>query len=284
VPLPQEDMIESCWKQVSNMAKDRWDDHDYIPRPYRAFEGLLEEAQRQSLPSFTVPPHSDEITYPKPHVIFRLFQAEDCNTENEGPLLPRADSIVRFIVEENLFQILLTYYRERKECASKLLSYYNKDKVPLFHMIVECMFGSMFRLPDSPTIDIAYATIFIELCKLQPQNMPQVLALATELLFERLDTMSKTATDRFINWFGHHLSNFQFRWSWDEWADCLSQDLDAAKPNFIREVLEKCRRFCYHQRIVETVPQDFEHLLPNEPNIRFKDRMYDRIEINIYGS
>lgn len=141
-------------------------------------------------------------------------------------------------MEENLFQILLTYYRERKECASKLLSYYNKDKVPLFHMIVECMFGSMFRLPDSPTIDIgmlkyqhsnvtplliAYATIFIELCKLQPQNMPQVLALATELLFERLDTMSKTATDRFINWFGHHLSNFQFRWSWDEWADCLSQ-------------------------------------------------------------
>ena len=83
--------------------------------------------------------------------------------------MPRADSIVRFIgnyfphyyafnffliVEENLFQILLTYYRERKECASKLLSYYNKDKVPLFHMIVECMFGSMFRLPDSPTIDI----------------------------------------------------------------------------------------------------------------------------------
>ena len=46
-------------------------------------------------------------------------------------------------------------------------------------------------------------------------------------------------------------------------------DYDAAKPSFIREVLEKCRRFCYHQRIVETVPQDFEHLLPNEPNIRF---------------
>ena len=45
-------------------------------------------------------------------------------------------------------------------------------------------------------------------------------------------------------------------------------DENAPKPSFIREVLEKCRRFCYHQRIVETVPQDFEHLLPNEPNIR----------------
>ena len=49
-------------------------------------------------------------------------------------------------------------------------------------------------------------------------------------------------------------------------------DENSPKPSFIREVLEKCRRFCYHQRIVETVPQDFEHLVPNEPSIRFKYR------------
>ena len=66
--------------------------------------------------------------------------------------------------------------------------------------------------------------------------MPQVLALATELLFERLDTMSKTATDRFINWFGHHLSNFQFRWSWDEWADCLSQGTFDKKYFFVANI------------------------------------------------
>ena len=95
--------------------------------------------------------------------------------------------------------------------------------MPICHQVVEIMFASMFRLPDAPMIDIAYATIFIELCKLQPQNMPQALALATELLFERMDTMGKTATDRCINWFGHHLSNFQFRWQWDEWADCITQ-------------------------------------------------------------
>ena len=53
---------------------------------------------------------------------------EDC-TEADGALLPDSDSISRFIVEENLFQIYLTYYRERKECANKLLSYYNKDRL-----------------------------------------------------------------------------------------------------------------------------------------------------------
>ena len=47
---------------------------------------------------------------------------------------------------------------------------------------------------------------------------------------------------------------------------------NASKPAFIREVLEKCRRFCYHQRIVETVPEDFKRLLPDEPVIRFKYR------------
>jgi len=272
-PLPQYDMIDALWRQIKNMAEEGWDDQGYIPRPYVAFEGLLEEAQRQTLPQFVVPPHTEDVNYPRPHVIFRLFTVDDCTTE-QG-VLPKSDSIVRFIVEENLFQIFLTYYKERKECAKKLLSYYNREKVPICHQVVEIMFASMFRLPDAPMIDIAYATIFIELCKLQPQNMPQALALATELLFERMDTMGKTATDRCINWFGHHLSNFQFRWQWDEWADCITQDENAPKPSFIREVLEKCRRFCYHQRIVETVPQDFEHLLPNEPSIRFKYRQDD---------
>ena len=106
-------------------------------------------------------------------------------------------------------------------------------------------------MPESPIIEIAYASIFIELCKLQPSNMPQVLALATELIFEKLDHMTKDriqtnqispvlyllmknmfslkilgkpSAERFSNWFAHHLSNFQFRWSWDEWADCLTQE------------------------------------------------------------
>jgi len=278
-PHPQEDMVDALWKQLINMAKDAWDDNGFIPRPYIAFEGVLAEATRQSIPRFTLPPHEPEMTYAKPHIVFRLFDLEDC-TEGDGSLLPNSDSIVRFLVEENLFQILMVYYRERKECASKFLSYVNKDRVPLFHMIVEVMFASMFRLPEAPMIDIAYATIFIELCKLQPSNMPQVLALATELLFERLDTMTKPAIDRFISWFGHHLSNFQFRWSWDEWADCLQQDLDAPKPAFIREVLEKCRRLAYHQRIVETVPQDFEPLLPQEPIIRFKYKQDEEDEMS----
>jgi nuclear cap-binding protein subunit 1 len=184
--------------------------------------------------------------------------------------LPGAHSIERFLVEEQLNSTINTYFLDRKLCASKLLEKSLTNKIPLNYMIVEVLFGQLFQLPKPAHIEIFYGSLFIELCKLQPNYMPQVLAQATELLFDRLDYMKTCCVERFSAWFSYHLSNFQFKWSWDDWKQCISEDLESPKNKFIRETLVRCMRLSYHQRIVDIIPQSMSQLVPVEPKPTYK--------------
>nr|XP_033772939.1 nuclear cap-binding protein subunit 1 isoform X5 [Geotrypetes seraphini] len=265
-PHPQEEYLDCLWAQIQKMKKDRWQER-HILRPYLAFDSILCEALQHNLPPFTPPPHTEDSMYPMPRVIFRLFDYTDAP---EGPVMPGSHSVERFVIEENLHYIINSYWKERKSCAAQLLSYPGKNKIPLNYHIVEVIFAELFQLPVPPHIDVMYTTLLIELCKLQPGSLPQVLAQATEMFYMRMDSMNTTCIDRLINWFSHHLSNFQFRWSWEDWSDCLTQDLDKPKPKFVKEVLEKCMRLSYHQRILDIVPAAFSALTPPTPACIYK--------------
>ncbi|XP_054453651.1 nuclear cap-binding protein subunit 1 [Anoplopoma fimbria] len=265
-PHPQEEYLDCLWSQIQKLKKDRWQER-HILRPYIAFDSVLCEALQHNLPPFTPPGHMPDAQYPMPRVVFRMFDYTDAP---EGPVMPGSHSVERFVIEENLHCIINTHWKERKTCAAQLLSYPGKNKIPLNYHIVEVIFGELFQLPTAPHIDVMYTTLLIELCKLQPGSLPQVLAQATEMLYMRLDTMNTSCIDRLVNWFSHHLSNFQFRWSWDDWSDCLTMDLEKPKPKFVKEVLEKSMRLSYHQRMVDIVPATFSALIPAEPIFTYK--------------
>lgn len=42
--------------------------------------------------------------------------------------------------------------------------------------IFQVIFGELFQLPVPPHIDVMYTTLLIELCKLQPGSLPQVVS------------------------------------------------------------------------------------------------------------
>jgi nuclear cap-binding protein subunit 1 len=55
------------------------------------------------------------------------------------------------------------------------LSFPNKHKVPLEYMIIEVILSELFALPKSKYLEICYGSLLLELCKLQPSTLPQVV-------------------------------------------------------------------------------------------------------------
>ncbi|KAF0299965.1 Nuclear cap-binding protein subunit 1 [Amphibalanus amphitrite] len=269
-PHPQEEHLDCLWAQISKLRADNWQEK-HILRPYLAFDSILSEALQHKLPEIKAPPHHASNVYPQPRVVFRMFDYTDC-PEN-GPILPGSHSIERYLIEEHLHHILEVHHNDRKECSAQLLNFPHKTKIPLDYMIVEVIFSELFQMPAPRYLEINYGCILIELCKLQPSTIPQVLAQATEIMFDRIDTMNVSAFQRFVGWFSYHLSNFHFRWQWSDWADCLALDPEHPKPKFVRETFEKCLRLSYHQRIQEMAGQEFAALVPVEtkPRLRYRE-------------
>ncbi|XP_017470240.1 PREDICTED: nuclear cap-binding protein subunit 1 [Rhagoletis zephyria] len=265
-PHPQEEYLDCLWAQIRKLRQDNWAEK-HIPRPYLAFDSILCEALQHNLPPIVPPSHHESYDYPMPWVVYRMFDYTDCP---DGPNLPGAHSIERFLIEEHLHHIIETHRLERKDCAAQLLAFPYKNKIPLEYCIVEVVFAEIFHMPTPRYLEIVYGSILIELCKLQPATLPQVLAQATEILFMRIDSMNTSCFDRFVNWFSYHLSNFKFTWSWEEWDSCLLLDPEHPRPKFIQEVLHKCLRLSYHQRIVEMMPEAYAKLIPVAPQPNYK--------------
>ncbi|XP_058986605.1 nuclear cap-binding protein subunit 1 [Musca domestica] len=265
-PHPQEEYLDCLWAQIRKLRQDNWAEK-HLQRPYLSFDSILCEALQHNLPQIVPPPHHESYEYPMPWVVYRMFDYTDCP---DGPNLPGAHSIERFLIEEHLHHIIEMHHKERKDCAAQLLAFPYKNKVPLEYCIVEVIFAELFHMPTPRYLDIVYGSILIELCKLHPATLPQVLAQATEILFMRIDSMNTSCFDRFVNWFSYHLSNFKFTWSWEEWDSCLLLDMEHPRPKFIQEVLQKCLRLSYHQRIVEMMPETYGKLLPVQPAPNYK--------------
>lgn len=43
--------------------------------------------------------------------------------------------------------------------------------------MLQVIFGELFQLPAPPHIDVMYTALLIELCKLQPGSLPQVVSI-----------------------------------------------------------------------------------------------------------
>ena len=105
-----------------------------------------------------------------------------------------------------------TWYRERKECANKLLSYFNKDRVPLHHMIVEVIYFIFSYM---------YAKFYLSDYVRLPLPNARVSHYWNRLRFDFHRTLQIT-TVKYASSFGsRHRVTIWKTWSYDQGPDLI---------------------------------------------------------------
>jgi len=82
---------------------------------------------------------------------------------------------------------------------------------------IDAIFSQMFTLPAPEHKLVFYHCIITESCKIAPAAIAPSLGRAIRFLYKGLDHMDLELVYRYMDWFAHHLSNFEFRWKWTEW-------------------------------------------------------------------
>ncbi|EGC35563.1 hypothetical protein DICPUDRAFT_55124 [Dictyostelium purpureum] len=273
-----DDKLETLFKQIKNLKNDPENPWvvNSILKPWKNFtEQLLNpEVQQHILPTINFT-DDDSIEYPqnlnKP--LFRLF--------NEDQYI----SIEKSIVQEYILDILYFFNSDHKEAAKFIYSLPVQFEID--DVVVETLFGEMFLLPEPTFKVIYYSVIFIDFFKSQPSVIP-VFAYAINLLFENIDKLDFEIMDRFALAFAHHLSNFDYKWIWSDWAQALQPinpenppmvegatiedliKLQNLKIIFIKRVIQSLCRLSYLDKIKQNLPADYHQYLPPAPNPNFK--------------
>ncbi|KAF2653733.1 cap binding protein [Lophiostoma macrostomum CBS 122681] len=144
-------------------------------------------------------------------------------------------------------------------------------------LIIDAIFSQLFKLP-SPEHKLAYYhSLITQCCKIAPAAIAPSLGRGIRAIYKNLDIMDLELTYRFLDWFSHHLSNFEFRWRWAEWLDELTLSDLHPKKAFIKAALDREIRLSFAKRVRSTVPEEIQLLIPerldkdDSPDFKFED-------------
>ncbi|OQE21091.1 hypothetical protein PENSTE_c012G04663 [Penicillium steckii] len=126
---------------------------------------------------------------------------------------------------------------------------------------VDAVFSQLYQLPTPEHKLVYYHSVLTECCKIAPAAIAPSLGRAIRFLYNNLETMDLELSNRFLDWFAHHLSNFGFTWKWSEWVDDLELPLIHPKMAFINGALDKEIRLSFAQRIKGTLPEPYIPLI-----------------------
>lgn len=262
--VPAEDDLSLWWAAVQELRSSGWRCKS-LKNVSSTFESSLNVATSHPVSvalTHRTPPHAS------PVCPFRLFS----EAQTELDLRP----IDRLIATDYITGILTAFEANHKEGVKQLSNLPLAVPQPL---ILEVLFAELFHLPLPARREPFYMAFIADLCL--NKDFPPVLAQGINLLFQRVEHMDAEVFTRFVTWFSHHLSNFDWKWEWRAWAPSLVTS--EPKAGFVRETLEKMTRLSYFERIKRSLPEELYSYLPPTPTPRFRFRQNDAHDAENYA-
>lgn len=156
--------------------------------------------------------------------------------------------------------------------------------------IVEGLFSQLCAMPEPTFAPVYYGTLFVDLCRVKDSRLPVKLLTAVEAMFQDAGLFDPESFDRLTEWFSFHLSNFEYKWNWSDWALYADADMVDKFPfraQFCKDVLSRCIRLSYYERILDIVPEEMKYFLPPKPSngnmSRFDDAVNDNLMTVVTG-
>lgn len=240
-----------------------------------------EEKPTLSFPTLTVPPKLNTGSRPHfPEVFFSLYADQD--VETVPPTTVLASTLIRDICVDTIN--LLDFNRERAvKYLIDLDNYFPKsnfaergtafDKLreaaaegePTWKtedLLMDAIFSQLMTLPTPEHKLVYYHSCITFACREAAATIAPSLGRAIRFMYRSLETLDLELGYRFMDWFSHHLSNYDFRWKWQEWTEDVDRSPLHPRNAFIRGVLDKEIRLSFARRIRESLPESYGPLVP----------------------
>ncbi|TDZ74163.1 Nuclear cap-binding protein subunit 1 [Colletotrichum trifolii] len=298
-PTGSMSVIALLQKQLQSEAANNWE-LACLPRPWQLpleeieAQEKLEAAKKHSLPPVTVP--EKIIAGPKPlfpEVYFSVYGSQDIES------VPPVSNIAASLVRDGLVDTINILDFNRNVTARYLIDldcYFSdttfvKRATPFDRLrdieggrstwkpedvAVDAVFSQLFQLPTPEHKLVYYHSVLTEACKIAPAAIAPSLGRAIRHMYRNSSRMDLELSQRFVDWFSHHLSNFGFTWKWTEWVDDVELPDVHPQKAFIVGALDKEIRLSFAQRIKGTLPDPYQSLIgPDKekdvPDFKFND-------------
>jgi nuclear cap-binding protein subunit 1 len=301
-PTATQSLIGLLQKQLQAEAASDWK-LSCLPRPWKfpaeeaEQQSKLDEAQKHDLPAIVVP---DSVVAGSrtlfPEVYFSVYGTQDMST------VPSVTNVAASLVRDGLLDTINALDFNRNVTARFLIDVdcyfapgtFVKRATPFDKLrelseaepdrptwkpedvAVDAVFSQLFLLPSPEHKLVYYHSVLTEACKLAPAAIAPSLGRAIRFLYRTAPLMDLELSNRFLDWFSHHLSNFGFTWKWVEWVDDVQ--LPEADPHkaFMLGSIDKEIRLSFAQRIKNTLPDPYKPLISAEtekdsPDFKFNN-------------